>query len=65
MFKNGFCNDEVNHIDCGFDGGDCCFKPKGTDIVNEIAIYIVELLNIKMIKVAKQPKKLLCGSNHI
>ena len=24
MFKNGFCNDEVNHADCNFDGGECC-----------------------------------------
>ena len=24
LFKNGFCNDEVNNADCNFDGGDCC-----------------------------------------
>ena len=24
MFKDGFCNDEVNHPDCNFDGGECC-----------------------------------------
>ena len=41
LFKNGFCNDEVNHIDCGFDGGECCVKPKGTDLVNKITIYII------------------------
>ena len=40
LFKNGFCNDEVNHIDCNFDGGECCVKPKGTstDLVNKITI---------------------------
>ena len=21
---NGYCNDEVNILDCGYDGGDCC-----------------------------------------
>ena len=21
---DGFCDDEYNHIDCNFDGGDCC-----------------------------------------
>ena len=24
MFKDGFCNDEVNHPDCYFDGVECC-----------------------------------------
>ena len=38
LFKNGFCNDEVNHIDCNFDGGECCVEQKGTDFKNEIAI---------------------------
>ena len=49
MFKNGFCNDEVNHIDCGFDGGECCVKPKGTDFKNEIAIQINKLLKEDLI----------------
>ena len=24
MVGDGYCNDETNIIDCGFDGGDCC-----------------------------------------
>ena len=24
MIGNGYCNDETNNQDCGFDGGDCC-----------------------------------------
>ena len=24
LIYNGFCNDQVNHIKCGFDGSDCC-----------------------------------------
>ena len=22
--KDGFCDDEINNLDCYFDGGDCC-----------------------------------------
>ena len=24
MVGDGFCNDEANHLECNFDGGDCC-----------------------------------------
>ena len=24
MISNGYCNDEANIAECGFDGGDCC-----------------------------------------
>ena len=42
LVKNGFCNDEVNHIDCNFDGGECCVKQvTGTDFVNKITILII------------------------
>ena len=26
---NGYCNDETNSLECGYDGGDCCL---GSDI---------------------------------
>ena len=26
--SDGFCDDENNNSDCGYDGGDCCNNPK-------------------------------------
>ena len=32
MIGNGYCNDEVNILDCGYDGGDCCGSCINTDL---------------------------------
>ena len=24
LVSNGICNDEINNVDCDYDGGDCC-----------------------------------------
>ena len=28
---NGYCDDEMNHVGCNFDGGDCCGPNTNTD----------------------------------
>ena len=32
LIGDGYCNDEVNILDCGFDGGDCCGSCINTDL---------------------------------
>ena len=32
MIGDGYCNDEANTFDCGFDGGDCCGTCVNTDL---------------------------------
>ena len=37
MIGDGFCNDETNNVDCGFDGGDCCGSCVVTKLCTECA----------------------------
>ena len=32
LIGDGYCNDEVNILDCGYDGGDCCGSCINTDL---------------------------------
>ena len=32
LIGDGYCNDEVNIVDCDFDGGDCCGSCINTDL---------------------------------
>ena len=34
LIGDGYCNDEVNILDCGYDGGDCCGSCINTDLCN-------------------------------
>ena len=35
MIGDGFCDDETNNVDCGFDGGDCCLDSVVTNFCSE------------------------------
>ena len=35
LVGDGICDDESNHIDCGFDGGDCCLHSVVTEFCSE------------------------------
>ena len=35
LIGDGFCDDETNNVDCGFDGGDCCLDSVVTNFCSE------------------------------
>ena len=36
---DGYCDDETNIIDCGYDGGDCCLDSIMTDYCTQCQCY--------------------------
>ena len=36
---DGFCNDEINHAGCSFDGGDCC----GHNVIMTKVVHLIKM----------------------
>ena len=41
LVGDGFCNDETNHFNCNYDGGDCCLNDN-KDYCSECVCYLLE-----------------------
>ena len=42
LIGDGYCNDEVNILDCGYDGGDCCLSLVITDYCTNCTCHLLE-----------------------
>ena len=41
---NGFCDDQLNKVECNFDGGDCCLI-SASAIENEDSVLLLNTIN--------------------
>ena len=42
LVGNGFCNDETNHADCNYDGGECCVVNANTTHCSDCACHFLD-----------------------